>query len=228
MNRTRSFAPSLCLDTTINVYQGSNSWKVPIPKLRLIPKSCLEDKPFGLSRVSPEYLAKYLERMFPNHSSKDRVMAWRYYGDWHVDHIRPICCFENLGSVEVQCRCFHYTNLQPLWASQNISKRKNEPTWSVPVEFFDDFPEPPPLASDGKEIREFLLNNYEAKDDARISFQELYSNYRRYLVEYHGDVELCSQKVFGSFILRTLPCRRLKIVGRIFYGLAKKPYPSLQ
>ena len=54
-------------------------------------------------------------------------MSWNNYGDWHVDHIRPCASFDLLDP-EQQARCFHYTNLQPLWAKDNISKgAKYEP-----------------------------------------------------------------------------------------------------
>jgi hypothetical protein len=41
--------------------------------------------------------------------------------EWHIDHKLP-CAFFNLQSKEQQKRCFHYTNLQPLWAKDNIKK----------------------------------------------------------------------------------------------------------
>jgi hypothetical protein len=43
------------------------------------------------------------------------------YGKWHVDHIRPCSSFD-LTDPEQQKICFHYTNLQPLWAIDNIKK----------------------------------------------------------------------------------------------------------
>jgi hypothetical protein len=48
-------------------------------------------------------------------------MTWENYGKWHIDHIRPCASF-NLEDREEQKRCFHWTNLQPLWAQDNIRK----------------------------------------------------------------------------------------------------------
>jgi len=50
-------------------------------------------------------------------------MNWENYGlhGWHVDHIRPCCSFD-LTDPEQQRECFHYTNLQPLWAKDNLAK----------------------------------------------------------------------------------------------------------
>jgi hypothetical protein len=48
-------------------------------------------------------------------------MTWDNYGEWHIDHDRPCASF-NLEDPEEQKRCFHWTNLQPLWAKDNLSK----------------------------------------------------------------------------------------------------------
>jgi len=42
-------------------------------------------------------------------------------GEWHIDHIRPCSSF-NFINEEEQKACFHYSNLQPLWAEDNIKK----------------------------------------------------------------------------------------------------------
>lgn len=49
-------------------------------------------------------------------------MSWENYGSyWHIDHIRPCASF-NLQKYEDQKICFHYSNLQPLTAKENLSK----------------------------------------------------------------------------------------------------------
>lgn len=48
-------------------------------------------------------------------------MTWDNYGKWHVDHIKPCCAFDLTNEVE-QRTCFHYSNLQPLWTKDNLSK----------------------------------------------------------------------------------------------------------
>jgi Prasinovirus endonuclease VII len=48
-------------------------------------------------------------------------MSWEKYGKWHVDHVKPCSKFD-LSNPQQQKECFHYTNLQPLWAKENLSK----------------------------------------------------------------------------------------------------------
>lgn len=61
------------------------------------------------------FLLGYLEAKFTE------GMSWENHGTWHIDHIRPCCSFD-LTIEEEQKKCFHYTNLQPLWAQENLSK----------------------------------------------------------------------------------------------------------
>lgn len=60
----------------------------------------------------------YLESKF------ESGMSWDNYGyrGWHVDHIMP-CAIFDLSKPEHQKRCFHFSNLQPLWATDNQRKR---------------------------------------------------------------------------------------------------------
>lgn len=62
-------------------------------------------------------LKNYLNKQFSS------SMSWDNYGKWHIDHIKPCASFD-LSKPEEQHKCFHYTNLQPLWAKDNLSKGK--------------------------------------------------------------------------------------------------------
>lgn len=66
---------------------------------------------------SIEFLKEYLSKLF------QEGMNWENYGKdgWHIDHIIPCASFD-LTDPEQQKKCFHYTNLQPLWATDNIRK----------------------------------------------------------------------------------------------------------
>ena len=49
-------------------------------------------------------------------------MCWDNYGSyWHVDHKKP-CSLFNLLLEEDQMKCFHYSNMQPLKAEDNLKK----------------------------------------------------------------------------------------------------------
>jgi len=50
-------------------------------------------------------------------------MSWENYGyaGWHIDHVRPCASFD-LTDPAQQNECFHYSNLQPLWAKDNMRK----------------------------------------------------------------------------------------------------------
>ena len=48
-------------------------------------------------------------------------MTWENRRLWEIDHIRPCKSFD-LTKIEQQRQCFHYTNLQPLWRTDNRRK----------------------------------------------------------------------------------------------------------
>ena len=48
-------------------------------------------------------------------------MTWQNYGEWHVDHIKPLASFDLTDEDQFKEAC-HYTNLQPMWAKDNQSK----------------------------------------------------------------------------------------------------------
>lgn len=55
-------------------------------------------------------------------------MAWENYGDWHIDHIIPVA---TATTEEELLKLNHYSNLYPLWASDNLKKGKKVPQWLV-------------------------------------------------------------------------------------------------
>ena len=61
-------------------------------------------------------LWKHLESKFKPGMTKEN------HGLWHVDHIRPCASFD-LTKPKEQSKCFHYSNLQALWAKENLLKR---------------------------------------------------------------------------------------------------------
>lgn len=69
----------------------------------------------NLTGCSIEELRNYLEMKF------QKGMNWENQGEWHIDHIMPCSSFD-LTKEEEQKKCFHYTNLQPLWKTENLKK----------------------------------------------------------------------------------------------------------
>lgn len=50
-------------------------------------------------------------------------MNWNNWGihGWHLDHIQPLCSIDVKNTEELKKVC-HYTNFQPLWAKENLTK----------------------------------------------------------------------------------------------------------
>ena len=68
--------------------------------------------------MSPDELMNHLENKFTEGMTRDN------YGKWHIDHIRPLASFDFTGpDREEQLHiAWSHTNLQPLWALDNIRK----------------------------------------------------------------------------------------------------------
>ena len=102
-----SFAVRGVLRARLNValrnYHRDQNVRLPVSAMRLL-------------RCTATELVIYLESKFlPG-------MSWDNRGKvWHIDHIRPLASFD-LTDVEQQRVACHYTNLQPLWASDNFRK----------------------------------------------------------------------------------------------------------
>ena len=62
-----------------------------------------------------EFLMGYIESKFTKNMTWDN---YGYYG-WHLDHIIPLSTAKTEKEIYV---LYHYTNLQPLWAEDNLRK----------------------------------------------------------------------------------------------------------
>jgi len=81
----------------------------------------------NLLGCTPKQLKIYLENQFKED------MTWQNQGRWHIDHIRPKKDFD-LSKKKERLNCFHYTNLQPLWAEENLRKGSTPLPPSFPME----------------------------------------------------------------------------------------------
>ena len=69
---------------------------------------------------SMEYFIRYIESLWQPGMSWDN---WSHSG-WHLDHVRPLSSFDLTDPEQVKAAC-HYTNIQPLWAADNLKKGGN-------------------------------------------------------------------------------------------------------
>lgn len=74
---------------------------------------------------SSAFLRQHLEAQFlPG-------MSWENRPEWHIDHIRPLSSFD-LSDPDQFKAASHYTNLQPLWAADNLRKGASMPEGLAP------------------------------------------------------------------------------------------------
>ena len=61
----------------------------------------------------------YKELLDHLESQFEEGMTWENQGEWHIDHFKAQSRFD--PTIEEEAfKCWHYTNLQPMWASENI------------------------------------------------------------------------------------------------------------
>jgi hypothetical protein len=103
-------------------YARNRSQADPLFKFkRNIRRNTSEAFRFGKkNKKTIELLGCSLEEAFVHIESLFQPgMTWENYGKWHIDHKVPLASANTTEEVEKLC---HYTNLQPLWARENILK----------------------------------------------------------------------------------------------------------
>lgn len=70
-------------------------------------------KTFSILGAEYEIVKNHLEQQFKE------GMTWENHGEWHIDHIIPMSSANDEDSI---VKLNHYTNLQPLWAKENLQK----------------------------------------------------------------------------------------------------------
>ena len=65
-------------------------------------------------------LKRYLENLFYDDSILGN-MTWDNYGQWEIDHVKPLASFDLTDPNQLKSAC-HYTNLQPLWREDHVIK----------------------------------------------------------------------------------------------------------
>ncbi len=77
---------------------------------------CFSSTTQALVGCSCDELKSHIEQRFVD------GMSWDNYGSvWHIDHVVPVSAFDLLNEDQAR-KCFHYSNLQPLFAMDNLKK----------------------------------------------------------------------------------------------------------
>jgi hypothetical protein len=72
-----------------------------------------KNKTFDFVGCEPKMLIQHIEEQFND------GLSWENYGEWHIDHIIPLSSAKTEEELYKLC---HFTNLQPMWALDNIKK----------------------------------------------------------------------------------------------------------
>ena len=72
-----------------------------------------KNKTFEIVGCTPKFLKEHLENQFID------GMNWDNRSEWHIDHLVPLSSAKTKDELYKLC---HYTNLQPLWAKDNLKK----------------------------------------------------------------------------------------------------------
>jgi hypothetical protein len=139
-------------------------------KLRSIVRNTFKNKTSKIQESNNELLGcsinefkKHLESKFSN------GMSWDNYGSggWHIDHVLP-CAVYDLKDPDEQKKCFHYSNLQPMWAIENFDKNASFQSDFKSLDLMNQFINTHKMPASAKAI---VKTNKTGKTTYRIKFK---------------------------------------------------------
>ena len=95
------------------IFNLKNKVRRRLRKYLMILNITKKNKTFDIVGCTPQSLKEHLETQFIN------GMSWDNRSEWHIDHIIPLSSAKTEEELYKLC---HYSNLQPLWAGDNLSK----------------------------------------------------------------------------------------------------------
>jgi hypothetical protein len=101
-----------------NLYRLRNNLRNVIRRIFLNGKFLKNKSTEEILGCTYEFFKEYIEAKFTN------GMTWDNYGKWHIDHIIPLSSAKTEEEMYMLSR---YTNMQPLWAKDNLSKGHKVP-----------------------------------------------------------------------------------------------------
>lgn len=108
----------------VNIYQKERKKVDPLFKLSTSIRSLISK---SIKRMGCDKKSKTCKILgctfieFKNfiESNFEKGMEWDNYGEWHLDHKKPI---SHANSIEEILKLNHFSNFQPLWSTENLKK----------------------------------------------------------------------------------------------------------
>lgn len=97
-----------------NIYKITENLRNRVRNFFSVRNIRKSNRTFEIVGCSPQFLKDYIESKFTENMSWDKMGS-----EIHIDHIIPLSSAKTEEEVYKLC---HYTNLQPLWAHENMSK----------------------------------------------------------------------------------------------------------
>ena len=88
------------------------------------------EKTEKLTGTTKKELIEWLEFLIKKQGKENQFNMDNYGEVWHIDHVVPCSVFDLADPIE-QYKCFNWTNLQPLYKTDNLSKNNNVDVFEI-------------------------------------------------------------------------------------------------